>query len=96
MPLTPLADSGEMVLDFLRSVYPAIATPKSKAIAGTRTRTVRRVPMWVYNSTGVFGNREDSAEGLRKVLEELFEESEVRVVGVVALFWAREPRAVAA
>ncbi|CDO71978.1 hypothetical protein BN946_scf184943.g12 [Trametes cinnabarina] len=48
--------------------------------------------MKLYNRKGIFGNAHDTLEGLREALEESFEESEVRIVGVVALFTARKPR----
>ncbi|CDO71976.1 hypothetical protein BN946_scf184943.g10 [Trametes cinnabarina] len=48
--------------------------------------------MKLYNRKGIFGNAQDTLEGLREALEESFEESEVRVVSVVALFTARTPR----
>lgn len=51
----------------------------------------RRLMRW-HNGTGVFSNGGDGEEGLREALEEAFEECEVRVVGVVALFSARRPR----
>ena len=49
--------------------------------------------MGFYNKRGVFGNTEDTEEGLRKALEESFDQSEIRVVGAVALFEAGNPRA---
>lgn len=50
-----------------------------------------RLMKW-HNGTGVFSNSEDGEKGLREALEDAFEEYEVRVVGVVALFSARGPR----
>ncbi|OSC99542.1 S-adenosyl-L-methionine dependent methyltransferase [Trametes coccinea BRFM310] len=49
--------------------------------------------MNLYNGKGIFGNAQDTVEGLRAALDETFEECEVRVVGVVALFTARRPKA---
>ncbi|KAI0738334.1 S-adenosyl-L-methionine dependent methyltransferase [Daedaleopsis nitida] len=48
--------------------------------------------MGVYNKKGIFGNTADAEEGLRAALAESFDEFEVRVVGVVALFVARNPK----
>lgn len=48
--------------------------------------------MGIYNKKGIFGNVGDSEEGLKDALRESFEEWEVRVVGVVALFEARKPK----
>ncbi|KAI8977761.1 S-adenosyl-L-methionine dependent methyltransferase [Trametes punicea] len=45
-----------------------------------------------YNSKGVFGNTQDTEEGLRKALEETFEKWDLRVVGAIALFTARKPK----
>ena len=45
-----------------------------------------------YNKNGIFGNTGDTEEGLRQALGNAFEEWEVTVVGVVALFEARKPR----
>ena len=50
--------------------------------------------MGLYNKKGIFGNRGDTEEGLKEALWEAFEEWEVTVVGVVALFEARRPRVV--
>ncbi|KAI0367131.1 S-adenosyl-L-methionine dependent methyltransferase [Pilatotrama ljubarskyi] len=49
--------------------------------------------MALYNGKGIFGNVVDSEEALRTTLQDAFEELEVRIVGVVALFSARKPRA---
>ncbi|KAI0917774.1 hypothetical protein AcV7_007100 [Taiwanofungus camphoratus] len=50
-----------------------------------------RCLMWIYNDKGIFGNRDDSVDDLEKVLKSQFEDVEVQVVGVVALFTARKP-----
>ena len=52
--------------------------------------------MGVYNKKGIFGNVADSEEGLKEALRESFEEWDVRIVGVVALFEARKPKGVSA
>ncbi|TFK91268.1 S-adenosyl-L-methionine dependent methyltransferase [Polyporus arcularius HHB13444] len=52
--------------------------------------------MGIYNKKGIFGNVADSAEGLREALRESYEEWDVRIVGVVALFEARKPKGVGA
>ncbi|KAI0656143.1 S-adenosyl-L-methionine dependent methyltransferase [Cubamyces menziesii] len=86
--------------DVFRNVVPALApggvvygaTILGKDVAhnwfGTRL-------MKLYNGKGIFGNTEDSEERLRQAMEETFEEYEVQVVGVVALFTGRKPRQVA-
>ncbi|KAI0628296.1 S-adenosyl-L-methionine dependent methyltransferase [Trametes polyzona] len=48
--------------------------------------------MNLYNKKGIFGNRGDSEGRLKEALESAFEEVELRVVGVVALFVGRKPR----
>ncbi|KAJ3474074.1 hypothetical protein NLI96_g12665 [Meripilus lineatus] len=48
--------------------------------------------MRFYNSKGVFGNTEDTVEGLKEGLKTHFEDVEVRVVGKVALYVARRPK----
>ncbi|KAL7278346.1 hypothetical protein ACG7TL_008322 [Trametes sanguinea] len=41
---------------------------------------------------GIFDDAQDTVEGLREALEQTFEEYELRVVGVVALFTARRTK----
>ncbi|KAI8970732.1 S-adenosyl-L-methionine dependent methyltransferase [Trametes punicea] len=48
--------------------------------------------MALWNSKRVFGNTHDSEDGLRQALQETFDEYDLRVVGVVALFTARSPK----
>ncbi|KAI0773042.1 hypothetical protein BD413DRAFT_611967 [Trametes elegans] len=52
-----------------------------------------RVLMRCYNKRGVFDNYGDTPDGMREALEGSFEEWEPRVVGAVALFWGRIPKA---
>ncbi|CAL1697518.1 unnamed protein product [Somion occarium] len=47
--------------------------------------------MDLYNAKGVFSNIRDSQDKLLASLKERFEEVEIRLVGVVALFVARQP-----
>jgi SAM-dependent methyltransferase len=53
-----------------------------------RARAVIRA----FNLNGAFDNREDTADGLREILEASFEDSRVDVVGSTALFIASRPR----
>lgn len=53
---------------------------------------VQRRLMGLYNRKGIFGNESDSRAALEQALHEVFEQVEIEQVGVVALFWAREPR----
>ena len=48
--------------------------------------------MSVYNRKGIFGNRHDTANELRDVLETHFRDVQIQQVGVVALFVAKYPR----
>lgn len=48
--------------------------------------------MNTYNSKGIFSNKNDSEESLRKILSDHFETAEVRVTGTVALFSASGKR----
>ncbi|KAI0750451.1 S-adenosyl-L-methionine dependent methyltransferase [Fomes fomentarius] len=85
--------------DIFRTVIPALApggvvygsTVLAQGVQHTwlGTRMIR-----LYNKKGVFGNAADSEEGLRGALGEMFEEYELQVVGVVALFHARKPKPV--
>ncbi|KAI0731478.1 S-adenosyl-L-methionine dependent methyltransferase [Fomitopsis betulina] len=50
-----------------------------------------RALLWLYNSKGWFDNKHDEAVYLERALKGYFEEVDVRVVGVVALFEARKP-----
>ena len=61
---------------------------------GVQHNWLGRRLMGLYNRKGIFGNTADSEEGLREALAACFEEYEVRVVGVVALFEARKPKPV--
>lgn len=45
--------------------------------------------MWVYNRKGVFGNVDDTEEGIVSTLKEYFEDVKTSVVGVVLLFRAQ-------
>ncbi|HJB11772.1 MAG TPA: class I SAM-dependent methyltransferase [Candidatus Brachybacterium merdavium] len=47
--------------------------------------------MALYNTIGVFQNRDDDARGLEAALRLSFQDVTVRVVGTVALFTARRP-----
>ena len=51
-----------------------------------------RAVLRAFNRAGDFDNLGDTAEGLRRILEESFEEVEVEVVGSAAMFTARRPR----
>lgn len=58
---------------------------------GVSHNWIGRWLMGLYNKKGIFSNRDDSVEGLTAALEKYFEDVEVKVVGMVALFVAREP-----
>ncbi|EIN14691.1 S-adenosyl-L-methionine dependent methyltransferase [Punctularia strigosozonata HHB-11173 SS5] len=49
--------------------------------------------MNAYNKRSIFGNARDSADGLREGLQVVFRDVDVQVVGRVALFVCRKPRA---
>lgn len=59
---------------------------------GVKHNAFGRLLMKFYNKKGIFGNEEDSAEGLTMALQNAFHEVDVKVVGKVALFKARNPR----
>ncbi|MBE9166824.1 class I SAM-dependent methyltransferase [Pleurocapsales cyanobacterium LEGE 06147] len=42
-----------------------------------------------YNKKGIFNNKNDNLEDLKKILEKNFSESSVKTIGCVALFWGR-------
>ncbi len=56
---------------------------------GVRHNLLGRRLMALYNSKGIFGNRQDTAERLRQALERNFAEVDIEVVGCVAKFVAR-------
>ncbi|KAI0928148.1 hypothetical protein AcW2_004254 [Taiwanofungus camphoratus] len=58
---------------------------------GVHHNWLGRQLMSIYNKKGIFGNSEDSMENLERALRAYFEKVEVRIVGVVALFEARNP-----
>jgi hypothetical protein len=49
-----------------------------------------RIQMGLFNRRGYFSNQNDSLSQLKAGLEDIFYESEVRVFGCGALFWARK------
>ena len=58
-------------------------------------RGVERSPLatltaQIVNASRLFTNREDDAEGLQQNLDRHFPQSSVKVIGCVALFWARK------
>ncbi len=58
---------------------------------GAGHNALGRKLMAVYNRKGIFGNRGDTLEGLRAMLEEHFAAVTIRQRGTVALFTARGP-----
>jgi ubiquinone/menaquinone biosynthesis C-methylase UbiE len=63
-------------------------------VLGTRephTRSARAF-LWVFNKEGGFDNREDTAEGLRAILDASFRRVEIERSGSIALFSASDPR----
>jgi SAM-dependent methyltransferase len=48
--------------------------------------------MAIYNQKGIFGNRNDTYDGLHQALSKHFEQVELSQHGKVALFAARQPR----
>jgi SAM-dependent methyltransferase len=59
--------------------------------SGNHSWLARRV-LGAFNRRGAFDNLDDSEEGLRQILEDSFEDVELRVVGSAAIFAARGPR----
>jgi SAM-dependent methyltransferase len=59
---------------------------------GERHRPQARAVLRAFNWQGDFDNLADTAEGLRRILDESFETVEVDVVGSTADFTARGPR----
>ncbi len=57
---------------------------------GVQRNAVAKRLMKIYNGKGIFGNESDSLEDLRNELARRFHDSNVRVVGCAALFWARK------
>ncbi len=60
---------------------------------GVRHNVLGRMLMRLYNRKGIFHNRRDDRDGLAAALERVFEDVQVDVVGAVAIFVARRPRA---
>ncbi len=52
---------------------------------------IGRKLMDVYNRKGIFGNRQDTREGLEQALKQHFDEVNIQLAGKVALFEARWP-----
>ena len=63
-------------------------------VLGTRephTRSARAF-LWAFNKQGGFDNRDDTAEGLRAILDASFRDVEIERSGSIALFSASGPR----
>lgn len=58
---------------------------------GVRHTALGRGLMRIYNRRGIFSNRFDDADGLRRGLAAGFDDPQIRLVGTVALFTARAP-----
>ncbi len=56
---------------------------------GIRPNGLAKFHLRVYNSKGIFGNRDDSQEDLERILKENFSDYEIRQVGCVAMFIGR-------
>ena len=75
-----------------------VLTPDGVLFGGTilgleeRHRPQARAFLRLANQTGDFDNLGDTAEGLRRILEESFETVEVDIVGSSADFMAARPR----
>jgi SAM-dependent methyltransferase len=59
---------------------------------GERHNRRARAVIRAFNLNGAFDNREDTADGLREILEASFQDAKVDVVGSTALFTAIRPR----
>ena len=57
---------------------------------GVSRTWLARMTMYHLNARRVFSNRDDDPDGLREELARRFQDSGVKVVGCMALFWARE------
>jgi hypothetical protein len=60
--------------------------------SGNHSWLARRV-LGAFNRRGAFDNLDDSEAGLRQILEDSFDDVELKVVGSAAIFAARGPRA---
>ena len=56
---------------------------------GVERNPLARLTLYFMNARGYLSNRQDDLDGLKQNLAECFPESSVKVVGCVALFWAR-------
>jgi len=57
---------------------------------GMERNPLARLTLHFMNAMGYLSNKQDDLEGLKQNLAEGFQESSVKVVGCVALFWARK------
>lgn len=58
---------------------------------GVRANWAAKKLMALYNRKGIFSNEQDTLEALDQVLNSLFEQVRIHVVGCVALFQAKNP-----
>ena len=56
---------------------------------GVETGFMASYLMDIYNQKGIFSNKEDSLENLQKILQQNFDDSSIKTIGSVALFWGR-------
>ena len=75
-----------------------VLTPDGVLFGGTvlgatepHTRSARAL-LWAFNKEGGFDNRDDTLEGLRRILDASFRHVEIERSGSTALFSARGPR----
>ena len=56
---------------------------------GTNPNVLAKIHLRVYNSKGIFGNKDDNKEDLERVLKDNFSDYGIRQVGCVAMFIGR-------
>lgn len=57
---------------------------------GVKRSPLATLALYLNNARGYLTNKQDDLEGLKQNLAECFPESSVKVVGCIALFWARK------
>ena len=80
-----------VIFDHLKNLMTSNAVIFGSTIlhVGVSPNRLAKRLMHFYNEKGVFCNRQDSAEALRKELDARFTEVSIEIIGCVALFSAR-------
>lgn len=88
----PMSAKATAIASVARALEPRGVLFGATVLGATADHSwLSRRALWENNRKGIFSNMEDSAQGLRVVLQASFAAHEVQVVGTVAVFHASGP-----